>query len=152
MVLIIDGEIVQDNDPRAIARRNPKPAASQPAGRGPNIHSVGVGGGVGGGGGGGGGGAGGAGGGPLDQIADALGIRGRTVEIPAISRLPARQVQQIHLLILAALTLFLGWQVLAVAVLLHVVSGLSEQPGAAGAPAGRAAPRAPGGGGSPGAR
>ena len=131
MVLIIDGELVADDDPRAIAKR---------------------------GGGGGGGGGGGSGGGigegrpfqsayrpniggthqaaqtapgptasPLDALAGALGIAGKTVQIPAIAgRVPARDVPLIIVLIIAAVTLFFGWQILAIAALLHVVSGISE--------------------------
>ena len=133
MVLIIDGEIVADSDPRAVARRNPKPQATA-APRGANIQSVG----------GGGGGPqqrpAGAGGSPLDALASAIGIQGQTIEVPGIAgRIPARQVPAIFLLLLAAATLFFGWQCLAVAALLHVVSGLSEQP--AVGPGGR--PRAP---------
>ena len=78
------------------------------------------------------GGAGGAGPGPLDQVAEALGIRGQSVEIPAIWRLPARRVQLIHIVILALLALFFGWHILAVAVVLHVFSGVSEQQAAVG--------------------
>ena len=118
---------MQDNDPRAIARRNPQP--KPPTARA-NIHGVG------------GGstapgrGPAGAVAGPLDQVAQALGIAGQTVEIPAIARLPARQVPLVHLLLLGILSLFIGWQVLAIAALLHIVSGISEQP-AGRAPPGR---------------
>ena len=129
-----NGEIVPDNDPRAIARRNPKPAPSTAPGQS-NVRNLHGGGGGGAGRGGSGmprmGGAGGAGPGPLDQVAEALGIRGQTVEIPAIWRLPARQVQLIHIVILALLALFFGWHILAVAAVLHVFSGLSEQQAAA---------------------
>ena len=140
MVLIIDGEIVQDNDPRAIARRQPKAAPRSsnssgmgrvPPGGGPQGPRGGPPGGA---------------GGPLDALATTLGIQGQSVEIPAFSRLPARQVPLIALLLLAVATLFFGWQILALAAVLHVFSGLSEQ---AAAPAGagqRANAGAPSGG------
>lgn len=143
MVLIIDGEIVADNDPRAIARRKPAAAPQRPAGGGMGgIHSAG-----GGGGGGGrappGGGGGAAGGSPLDALAAAIGIEGRVVTIPKLhARLPERQVPMIVAGIVGLLTMFMGWRVLAGAALMHCVAGFSET-----APAAPAAARPPPGGG-----
>ena len=150
MVLIIDGEIVADNDPRAIARRAPPSQQQQPrssAGRPPpgaNVHGVGSGGG--------GGGAprAGANASPLDALASAIGVQGQTVEIPAVWRIPARQVPLVALLLLALATVFFGWQVLALCAALHVFSGLSEQPPTAaggGGGGGGGGNRAGGGGG-----
>ena len=70
--------------------------------------------------------AGGAPANPLDALAGAMGIGGQSVRIPAISRIPARDVPLIVVLLISLLTLFAGWRVLAVGALLHVVSGLSE--------------------------
>jgi len=124
MVLIIDGEIVADNDPRAIAMRNrkqgstsaPSPAArvqqtsspSGPRAPGPAIDAAN------------------AAGNPLDAIAGFLGIQGQSFTIPGVWRIAPREVPLVAVVILALLTLFFGWQVLAVAVVLHVVSGLPQ--------------------------
>ena len=129
MVLIIDGEIVQDNDPRAVARRKPAaptptaPTHAPPMRRAPPGQP--------------GGGGGGANASPLDALANAIGVQGQIVEIPAVASIPGRSVPMIHLILLGGATLFFGWRVLAVAAVLHVISGLS---GGAGAGAG-AAPR-----------
>ena len=126
MVLIIDGEIVQDNDPRAVARRKPAaptptaPTHAPPMRRAPP-------------GGGGGPPPGGANASPLDALANAIGVQGQVVEIPAVASIPGRAVPTIHLILLGAATLFFGWRVLAVAAVLHVISGLSGGAGA-GAP------------------
>lgn len=128
MVLIIDGEIVQDNDPRAIARRKPSTASpSRPAGA--NVAGV-----HGGGGGGasnrapgGGGGARGAGQSPLDALADAIGIGGMSVTVPRLhARVPAREVPMVAAGIVGLLTMLFGWRVLAGCVLMHVFAGFSE--------------------------
>ena len=119
MVLIIDGEIVADNDPRAIARRGqgrggaPQAAPRQHAAPTPQrapAHGA----------------ADGAPANPLDTLAGAMGIGGQSVRIPAMGRIPARDVPLIVVLLISLLTLFAGWRVLAVGALLHVVSGLSE--------------------------
>lgn len=124
MVLIIDGEIVQDNDPRAIARRKPSTASpSRPAGA--NVAGVH---------GGGGGGAsnrapggGGAGQSPLDALADAIGIGGMSVTVPRLhARVPAREVPMVAAGIVGLLTMLFGWRVLAGCVLMHVFAGFSE--------------------------
>ena len=126
MVLIIDGEIVQDNDPRAVARRKPAaptptaPTHAPPMRRAPP-------------GGGGGPPPGGANASPLDALANAIGVHGQMVEIPAVASIPGRAVPTIHLILLGAATLFFGWRVLAVAAVLHVISGLSGA-GAGAAP------------------
>ena len=131
MVLIIDGEIVQDNDPRAVARRKPAaptptaPTHAPPMRRAPPGQP---------GGGGGGGGGGGANASPLDALANAIGVHGQMVEIPAVASIPGRAVPTIHLILLGAATLFFGWRVLAVAAVLHVISGLSGGAGAGAAP------------------
>ena len=130
MVLIIDGEIVQDNDPRAVARRKPAaptptaPTHAPPMRRAPP-------------GGGGGPPPGGANASPLDALANAIGVQGQVVEIPAVASIPGRAVPTIHLILLGAATLFFGWRVLAVAAVLHVISGLSGGAGAGAAPAPR---------------
>ena len=160
MPIIINGEIVPDNDPRAVQRR-----AAAAGGRG-------------GGGGGGGGGSGpgpqrpsapganihggqsrpepnaaaGGGGSPLDALATAIGVQGQMIQIPAVMSIPARDVPMIMVIILAVLTLVAGWKVLAGAAALHVFSGLSDgaaRGGGGGARGGR--PGGPGGG-PPGAR
>ena len=117
-----------------------------------------------------------AGGSPLDALAEAIGIQGQTIQIPAIARIPARDVPLVVVLILAVVTLLFGWKILAVAAgelppmpsntytelghvfacvlaaaALHVFSGLSEQGAARGAGGGAAGGSAgrPGGGGGP---
>ena len=56
-----------------------------------------------------------AGGSPLDALAEAIGIQGQTIQIPAIARIPARDVPLVVVLILAVVTLLFGWKILAVA-------------------------------------
>ncbi len=121
MVLIIDGEIVADDDPRAIARRQPKPQPQQ-ARAGP--HTVRQQGGVGGGGA--------APPGPLDALATAMGIQGRSLTIPAIASIPARDVPLIHAVLVGGLTVFFGWRVLAAAALAHVFATQRVPPAATG--------------------
>ena len=150
MVLIINGEIIADDDPRAVQKRSggggsAQPRASAPQGSGPNLQGLG--------------GSGqsrpssagqagpGAGGSPLDAIAEMIGIQGQTFLIPAVANIPARDVPLIVLLILAVMTLLVGWKVLAGAAALHVVSGLSGQGAAPGAGPARAGGRAGGGAG-----
>ena len=132
MVLIIDGEIVPDNDPRAVAKRagrsltsgrgSTQQASAASAGHvAPPVNA---------------GGAGDAGGpatvsqSPLDALASAVGVHGQSIRIPSIASVPARDVPVIHLILLGAATAFFGWRALAAAAVLHVVQGLS-----AGAPA-----------------
>ena len=81
---------------------------------------------------------------PLEALATQLGVQGQSVEIPAVWRLPAREVPMIGVILLGLITLFLGWKVLALVLMLHVFSGLSEA--GIGAPA---APRARPAGGPP---
>ena len=130
MVLIIDGEIVQDNDPRAVARRKPAaPTPTAPPGtlrRCAARRLVSL---------------------PAAAAAAAARTRARStrwptrsasrgpiVEIPAVASIPGRAVPTIHLILLGAATLFFGWRVLAVAAVLHVISGLSGGAGAGAAP------------------
>ena len=80
-----------------------------------------------------GGGGGGANASPLDALANAIGVQGQIVEIPAVASIPGRSVPTIHLILLGAATLFFGWRVLAVAAVLHVISGLSGAGAGAGA-------------------
>ena len=150
MVLIIDGEIVADNDPRAIARRKPSsagPASSRPAGA--NISGIHGGNSQG---------SGGArapaqaararpaGGSPLDAVAEALGIAGMTVTVPRLhARVPAREVPMIAAGIVGLLTMFFGWRVLAGCALMHCFAGFSETAPQAAQATGR--PGAAGGGG-----
>ena len=130
MVLIVDGEILQDNDPRAVAARQRRAGGASSApffgGRGgvggpppprgapPNAGAMGP--------------------GPLDQLAAAIGVHGQSLTIPAVWRIPAREVPLIWLLLLGVATMFVGWRVIAAAAVLHVVSGMSEAGG--GAPPG----------------
>eukprot|EP00316_Scyphosphaera_apsteinii_P022533 CAMPEP_0119303906 /NCGR_PEP_ID=MMETSP1333-20130426/5261_1 /TAXON_ID=418940 /ORGANISM="Scyphosphaera apsteinii, Strain RCC1455" /LENGTH=151 /DNA_ID=CAMNT_0007306685 /DNA_START=79 /DNA_END=534 /DNA_ORIENTATION=- len=128
MVMILEsGEIVQDSDPRAIAMRNKKTGkassstalGSGPAtlpmqrptgsstGATPNAPAAPT-------------------ASPLDTLAGAIGIQGQTIQIPALGRIPAKDVPLIAILLVGLLTLFFGWKVLLVAVVLHVFSGLSE--------------------------
>ena len=144
MVLIIDGEIVADNDPRAIARRKgsqqQQPAQPPP---GANIRAATAGGAArpeGGG-----GGAGAAGGSPLDMLAAAIGIQGMSVTIPRLhARVPEREVPMVVIGLLGIATVFFGWRILAMAAGLHVVSSISETAPAGGGPGGGGG--APGGG------
>jgi len=103
MVLIVDGEILQDTDPRAIAARQrraggassagggsgarptpapPRAGAAPPANDAPNN--------------------------PLDQLAGAIGIQGQSLTVPAVWRVPAREVPLIWLVLLGVLTMFGG--------------------------------------------
>jgi hypothetical protein len=149
MVLIINGEIIADDDPRAVQKRgggSAQPRASAPQGSGPNLQGLGGSGQSRPGAAGQGAGAG-AGGSPLDAIAEMIGIQGQTFLIPAVASIPARDVPLVVLLILAVMTLLVGWKVLAGAAALHVFSGLSGQGAAPGAGAARAGGRAGGGAG-----
>lgn len=146
MVLIIDGEIVPDNDPRAIARRKPAStgSASRPS-SGANISGIpqansgarapaqaGR--------------AGPAGGSPLDALADAMGIGGMSVTVPRLhARLPAREVPMVAAGLVGLLTMFFGWRVLAGCALMHCFAGFSETAPQAPPTAGR--PGSSGGGG-----
>ena len=145
MVLIIDGEIVADNDPRAVAKRrsggsSSSPSSAAPAGGprrgGPNLQGLppagqqapapG----------------GGAAGSPLDALANALGIQGQILTIPRLhARIPEREVPMVIAGLFGVATLIMGWRVLAAAAILHCVAGISET----------APPAAPGGGGGGGA-
>ena len=146
MVLIINGEIIADDDPRAVQRRSgggsAQPRASAPQGSGPNLQGLGgsrqprpAAGQAGPG----------AGGSPLDAMAEMIGIQGQTFLIPAVANIPARDVPLIVMLILAVMTLLIGWKVLAGAAVLHVFSGLSGQGAAPGAGPARAGGGAGGG-------
>lgn len=142
MVLIVDGEILADTDPRAIAARQRRGVASSSGGAArpappqqPQRSAAPPAGG-------------GAARNPLDQLAEAIGIQGQSVTIPAIWRVPMRQVPLIWLLLLGGLTMFAGWRVPAAAALLHVFSGLSEAgtaPGSQPTPAGSGPAPRPGG-------
>ena len=82
-------------------------------------------------------------------MAEMIGIQGQTFFIPAVANIPARDVPLIVMLILAVMTLLIGWKVLAGAAVLHVFSGLSGQgaaPGAGPARAGGGAGDGAGGG------
>ena len=145
MVLILDGEIVQDNDPRAIARRKGSAAAPQRASvaSAPRPAPGGSGAGSGAG-----GGPGGAGGSPLDALAAGLGLEGQVITIPRLhARIPERHVPVVVAGLVGVATLFFGWRVLAVAAALHVLSGFSET-----APAGPGAPGRGAAGGTAGGR
>ena len=67
-----------------------------------------------------------------------IGIQGQTFLIPAVANIPARDVPLIVMLILAVMTLLIGWKVFAGAAVLHVFSGLSGQGAAPGAGPARA--------------
>lgn len=95
MVLILNGEVLQDNDPRAIRHRANAAAAAQRGPGGARQHAAG--GPPGGGGGGVGGGDGGAAApgavaGPVELLAEKLGIAGKTLNIPAIPALGTGEV------------------------------------------------------------
>ena len=113
MVLIIDGEIVADNDPRAVARRKgggsqqsagpQQPQRANAGGAPPNTFRAA--------------GAappGAAGtGSPLDALAAAIGIEGQVVTIPRLhARIPERQVPMVAAGLLGVATLFFGWRIL----------------------------------------
>ena len=123
MVRIINGEIVQDDDPRLKQRRpqeaapaaRPKfggvhspssPSARQAAPAAPA--------------------AGGGGGasplsGLLDPLATTLGIAGQSVAIPALGPIPAGEVELVHLALVGAGTLFIGFRAILVAALAYAV-------------------------------
>ena len=63
---------------------------------------------------------------PLDALASAIGVQGQTMRIPAVMRIPHRDVPVVVLILLGMATMFFGWRVLAFASVLHVASGLSE--------------------------
>ncbi|CAM9344321.1 unnamed protein product, partial [Ectocarpus fasciculatus] len=134
-VRIINGEIVSDNDPRVA---------------GPQRRAGG--GGAGGGGGGGqgrggygrvaslldppstteasGGGARGPAGastGPLDKLAEMIGVQGRTVTIPGALGIQEQQVPLIYLMIAALVVLFGGWKVAALIVFAYVITNQRPQ-------------------------
>jgi hypothetical protein len=106
MVHIINGEIVQDDDPRVRARQQPQPSSQQPHRRFGSVH-----------------------GGdaaaapnaaaappgpaqsPLQGLARQVGLEG-SVTIPGVLGLPARPVQKIHLAVAALLTALFGWRAL----------------------------------------
>ena len=139
MVLIIDGEIVQDNDPRAVARRSGGGAAAAAVSRGPRGPSAAA--------------AAAASGparaaaaaaaggaGPLDQLAAMIGIQGQIVTVPRLhERIPPRDVPMVVAGLLGVATFIFGWRVLALMAVMHCASGFSEtapppaqQPGQAG--------------------
>lgn len=116
MVHIINGEIVQDNDPRVLARKQPqgdaasrrRPVAglgslssssgsggSESAGGAPPQHAAPHG----------------APASPLQSLARMLGIEG-AVTIPAFLSFPARQVEKIHLALAALMVFLFGWRAL----------------------------------------
>uniref|UniRef100_K3X6E6 Uncharacterized protein n=1 Tax=Globisporangium ultimum (strain ATCC 200006 / CBS 805.95 / DAOM BR144) TaxID=431595 RepID=K3X6E6_GLOUD len=134
MVHIINGEIVQDNDPRVLARKPPASAADAASSRrgvtgfgslssssGPQQQQQqqqqqGVG----------------LQTSPLQGLARMLGIEG-TVTIPAVLGFPPRQVEKIYLA-LAALAMFLfGWRALIFIAFAVFLS--SQQPAAMAPPA-----------------
>ena len=115
MVLIIDGEIVQDNDPRAVARH--KPAAPTPTApthapqcRAPPAVAAAA------------AAAAAAAGRALDALANAIGVQDKSSRSLPLLRSPAAPCDDPPVL-LGAATLFFGWRVLAVAAVLHVISG-----------------------------
>lgn len=131
MVVIINGEVVPDNDPRARAyqtrRAAPSRASSaqpqQPAHgarnqRGPpnprpaTQHQ--------------------SEGGVLHSIATTLGIQGRSITVPEVLGIPSSQVQYIHLLLTALLTFFFGWRVLIVAAGIYWYQNRDAQPAQSG--------------------
>lgn len=116
MVHIINGEIVADNDPRVLARKQPQPqgAADAASRRRPvaglnSLNSTG-------------GQAGpqqqqqqqqpqAAGGSPLQTLARTIGIEG-TVTIPAFLGFPPRPVEKVYLALAAVAVLLFGWRAL----------------------------------------
>jgi hypothetical protein len=147
MVLILNGEVLQDNDPRAIAARNSKakPGAA-PSARGPPAREVdsnapaaaqqqqpgfpGL--------------------SMLDGLARAIGVHGKTVRVPAVLGVPGQDLPVIVFVLLGVATFFFGWMLLAVAALAYVALG-SQGPANAAAPAPAAGgpPASKAGGGPP---
>ena len=122
MPIIINGEIIPDSDPRAKAARAQK-ASPTAAGQGPRFGSINQSGDApshtadrppahGGAGFGRPGAAGVAGAGPLDQLAEFIGVRGKTITVPAIPPIgmPAVAVEYIHIIIVGVMCVFFGWQ------------------------------------------
>ena len=142
---LADGEIVADNDPRAVAKRKSQAPASTPQ-RAPAVAGGAGGSNVRSGAPPAGGGAAGPTGSPLDALAAAIGIEGQVVTIPRLhARVPPRDVPMVVAGLLGVATLFFGWRLLALAAALHVVSGFSETAAPGAAATG-------GGGGRPGQR
>mmetsp|Transcript_36927 Transcript_36927/g.74982 ORF Transcript_36927/g.74982 Transcript_36927/m.74982 type:complete len:153 (+) Transcript_36927:126-584(+) len=127
MVVIINGEIVQDNDPRAAKARGGTAGSSGSGARerqfGARIASVGSSSGndEGAGGNAGGGGsvraapppAGRQGGGPLDQLAEMVGVKGKTVPAPALGDyVAASEVPMIYVIVVVVVSCVLqNWKV-----------------------------------------
>ncbi|KAG5191232.1 hypothetical protein JKP88DRAFT_149533, partial [Tribonema minus] len=112
-VRIINGEIVQDNDPR-LRQRTQSAATTARGGFGagdgaarPTPSAAAM--------------AGGAAESPLQRLADMLGVKGKTITIPAVFGVPSRDVEVIHLLLVAAVSLIFGWKALAFTAVLYVV-------------------------------
>eukprot|EP00903_Cladosiphon_okamuranus_P006844 g6666.t1 len=136
MVKIINGEIVSDNDPRVVGAQRRSSGGSrggtqERAGYGrvaslldpPSTSSTagarsargqGTGGGRGGGGG--------VGGGPLQQLAEMIGVGGRFIKIPGVLGVQENEVPLIYLMIAALVVLFGGWKIAALIVFAYVIS------------------------------
>ncbi|GAB9462550.1 hypothetical protein Gpo141_00000039 [Globisporangium polare] len=113
MVHIINGEIVADNDPRVLARKQPQAQAQGDARRRPiaGLNSLGSANGqaqqpqqqpqA----------AAGTGGSPLQTLARTIGIEG-AVTIPGFLGFPPRQVEKIYLALAAVAVMLFGWRAL----------------------------------------
>jgi uncharacterized membrane protein YphA (DoxX/SURF4 family) len=60
--------------------------------------------------------------GPLQRVAEAIGVAGKTVPFPAAFGIPARDVDLIYIILLVGLTLVLGWKVPLFAAVVYVMS------------------------------
>ncbi|CAB1119101.1 unnamed protein product [Ectocarpus sp. CCAP 1310/34] len=132
MVRIINGEIVSDDDPRVagpqrraggggggggvqgragygrVASLLDPPSTTEASGGGARGAAAG-------------GRGAGASTGPLDKLAEMIGVQGRTVTIPGALGVQEQQVPFIYLMIAALVVLFGGWKVAAVIVFAYVI-------------------------------
>lgn len=147
MVFVLNGEVLPDSDPRAIAARGKgaagptqrHPASGAPASAharsdapqhaarapqaGPTNPVAGL----------------------LLKAATAIGIQDKSVRVPAIAplSLPATELPLIYIIVVGILFLFLGWPALLIAALAYVLLNSPSGPAAAAAPAAAARPAAP---------
>lgn len=139
MVLILNGEVLQDNDPRAVAARAAQKSGSSTGGSasraapaaaaGPSSasrtplqpqqqqgfrHALS---------------------GVLDPVEKALGIQGRTIRCPGFLSVPATEIPLIFIILVGVLALFFGWPVLLLALGAHFVLNSPPTGGAVPPPA-----------------
>mmetsp|Transcript_4120 Transcript_4120/g.6294 ORF Transcript_4120/g.6294 Transcript_4120/m.6294 type:complete len:111 (-) Transcript_4120:104-436(-) len=107
---IINGEIVQDNDPR-LTRRHSQPTNQRHLTPGAEIDRRG----------------GQAPQNPLNALEKMMGINGKTLTVPAFMGLPEKEVGLIYIMIATLATLIIGWKALVFAVVMYVVNVKSNQ-------------------------